>query len=303
MKNSKKGLIVLVVLVIAALVSAGAKLAKPSSSVVTSIKNHSKQYIAVLNVRGVIQERGLEYNQHWILSTIETLKKDSKNAGILLFIDSPGGTVYHSDETYLALLNYKASGKKVYAYFGSMAASGGYYIGCSAEKIFANRNCLTGSIGVISGSAVDATELLEKMGIKSYTIHTGRNKNMLNFNEKATDEQIEIMQSLADEAYEQFTSIVALSRHMNIEEVKKIADGRIYSALQAQKNGLVDEVMTFEQAIEQIKKEMELPELDFKGYKYEKPDNLRSLLMESFSLIKNPQSAFVPGNNLSYLYR
>ncbi len=312
--SSKKGIIVLIAVII---IAAGTGILKktitrfPGSASFTdvsgekvfSLNKGSKPYIAIVNVTGVIQEKGQDYNQQWLLSTIKNLKNDEKNKGILLFIDSPGGTVYHSDEAYLALLDYKTSGKKVYAYFGTMAASGGYYIACAADKIYANRNTITGSIGVISASTVDATELLSKIGIKSTTIHAGRNKNMLNYNESPTEEQIKIMQDLADEAYEQFTQIVSNSRRMNINAVREIADGRIYSARQAKSNGLVDEVYTIEQAKEAVKIDFNFDNLLFRSYKYEKNESLRSLLLEGISTIKNPQTAFSQGTSLFYLYK
>ncbi|WP_443737908.1 signal peptide peptidase SppA [Treponema sp.] len=260
----------------------------------------SNYYIAVVNISGVIQEKGSEYNQKWLLNTIRSLKNDKKNAGILLYVNSPGGTVYHADEAYLELLKYKETGKKIYAYFAEMATSGGYYIGCAADKIYANRNTITGSIGVISASSIDATDFLEKIGIKSITIHTGKNKNMLNYNEKPTEEQIQIMQSLSDEAYEQFTQIVSESRNMNIKDVQKIADGRIYSAKQAKENGLIDEIFTFDEAKKSIKSDFESDNLSFKTFRYEKSESLRSILLEGFSSIKNPASAFGQTPLLSY---
>ena len=234
------------------------------------------------------------------MNTIHSLKNDKKNAGILLYVNSPGGTVYHADEAYLELLKYKETGKKIYAYFAEMATSGGYYIGCAADKIYANRNTITGSIGVISASSIDATDFLEKIGIKSITIHTGKNKNMLNYNEKPTEEQIQIMQSLSDEAYEQFTQIVSESRNMNIKDVQKIADGRIYSAKQAKENGLIDEIFTFDEAKKSIKTDFESDNISFKTFRYEKSESLRSILLEGFSSIKNPASAFGQTPLLSY---
>lgn len=265
-----------------------------------SYNKDSNYYIAVVNISGVIQEKGSEYNQKWLLNTIRSLKNDKKNAGILLYVNSPGGTVYHADEAYLELLKYKETGKKIYAYFAEMATSGGYYIGCAADKIYANRNTITGSIGVISASSIDATDFLEKIGIKSITIHTGKNKNMLNYNEKPTEEQIQIMQSLSDEAYEQFTQIVSESRNMNIKDVQKIADGRIYSAIQAKENGLIDEIFTFDEAKKSIKSDFESENLSFKTFRYEKSESLRSILLEGFSSIKNPASAFGQASLLSY---
>ncbi len=315
--KSNKGIIILILLCVLALLLSGFCLIpvlilksnilsgnSTMESIVNTGKNVSKSdsYVAVINISGVIQEKGPEYNQQWLLTTIEKCKKDNKNKAILLYVSSPGGTVYHSDEAYLALLDYKKSGKKVYAYFSTMAASGGYYIACSADKIYANRNCLTGSIGVISASTIDATELMNKIGIKSITIHAGKNKNMLNYNEPVTKEQIQIMQSLADETYDQFTSIVAESRHMPMEIVRKLADGRIYSAKQARENGLIDEVVPYPYAKQLIAADFADQSLSFKTFKYNKPDNLRSILMEGISIIKNPQASFAQGPVLSYLY-
>ena len=313
-KNSSKGglAVLIIVAVLAVLISV---LGNFSSSSLTekkvfsgtneksfTISSGTKPYIATVYITGVIQEKGGDYNQAWLLDTIRALKNDDKNKGILLFIDSPGGAVYQADEAYLELLKYKATGKNVYAYFGSMAASGGYYIGCAADTIYANRNSLTGSIGVISSSSVDATSLLEKLGLKTMTIHSGRNKNMLNYDEPPTEEQIEIMQSISDEAYDQFTQIVSESRAIPIDTVRELADGRIYTARQAKANGLIDEIFTFEQTQESIKADFSFDNLTFREFRYEKNETLRSMLLEGFSAIKNPAAVFNTQPVLSYIY-
>ena len=100
---------------------------------------------------------------------------------------------------------------------------GGYYIGCAADYIMANRNTLTGSIGVISGQFIDMTQLMDKIGIKSTTIHSGRNKIMGSPSQPMTEEQRKIMQSISDECYDQFTSIVAESRELSKEKVIELA--------------------------------------------------------------------------------
>ncbi len=223
------------------------------------------KYIAKFFIEGVIEEKGETYNQEWLLDKIEDLTDDKKNVALVLFINSPGGSVYESDEMYLAIKKYREETKRpVYAYFADIAASGGYYIGCSAGKIIANRNTLTGSIGVIANRFLDLTAVLSKYGIKSETIHAGKNKIMGSPDIETTDEHRAIMQSIADECYEQFTSIVAESRNMPLERVKELADGRVYSALQAKANGLVDEVMSFDDAIDFLK-EKEFGSKDFKA--------------------------------------
>lgn len=233
-------------------------------------------YIAVMHIEGVIEKSNDSYDQEYLLDTLDILVDDPANKGILLFLDTPGGAVFEADALYLALLGYKNStGRPVWAYEASLCASGGYYINCAASKIWANRNTLTGSIGVIAGEYVDATELLKKIGIKSRTIHSGRNKNMFNFNEPVTPEQETIMQSVADECYEQFVDIVAQSRNLTPEYVRSIADGRIYTAQQALNNNLIDCIGSFEDALAAMKKECFCDnDYDTVDYRYEKEPSL-----------------------------
>lgn len=242
----------------------------------------SKDYVAQIFIEGVITASTRTYNQEWLLKTISELQSDSKNKGILLFLNTPGGGVYEADEVYLALLQYKTqTGRPVYAYLGPMAASGGYYIACAADKIIANRNTLTGSIGVIFGASMDATALLEKLGVKSETFHTGANKNMLNYNEPVTDEQRAIMQSISDEAYRQFTGIVAESRSLDIDAVYALADGRIYTASQAHSCGLVDEIGTHSEALYLMQTAVQNADIVIEDFRYEKEASLRALLLDS----------------------
>lgn len=261
-------------------------------------KSVGKPYISVIYITGVISEANKTYNQKWLLKKIKNAKNDKNNQGILLKIDSPGGTVYESDEAYLALEDYKlTTGRPVFAYFTSLAASGGYYIGSAADVIFANRNCLTGSIGVIAGQSIDATALMEKLGIKMTTITAGRNKNMGNYNSVLTEEQRAILQSVADEAYEQFTEIVSKARDMDISKVKELADGRIYTAKQAKENGLIDEVCSYEAAKEDIadylrdEEAKKSEEIKFIEYKYQYEEDWLSLLSGVASFVKNPKAS------------
>ncbi|MDD7201205.1 MAG: signal peptide peptidase SppA [Spirochaetales bacterium] len=221
-------------------------------------------------IEGIIEKDNDTYNQEWLLDTIDEIADKKRIMGILVHIDSPGGGVYQTDEVYKALLAYKKKTKKpVYAYFGSLAASGGYYIGLAADKIFANRNTLTGSIGVISARFLDASALLGKVGIKSEYIHTGRNKTMGDIATPPTQEQIAIMQRISDESYEQFTGLVAERRKLGIEKVRELADGRIYSAKQALEAGLIDEIADFKEACDSIEKELgySLTAIDYKRKK------------------------------------
>lgn len=189
------------------------------------------------------------YQHEWTLNQIDELIADTNNKGLILYVDSPGGGVYESDELYLKIKEYQdITTRPVYAYFGSMAASGGYYVSAGADKIIANRNCWTGSIGVTIGTLFDFSQLLENYGIKSKTITSGENKAMGSNYDELTPEQLAIFHGLIDEAYEQFTGIVADERGLDIETVKKIADGRVYTAKQALENGLIDKIASFDDA-------------------------------------------------------
>lgn len=270
----KKGIVVFILIIVIALIIAlSSFLIVSFKNLESSLENYfdeepkieksSNGYIARVNLNGIISEENETYNQAWLLSIIENLKKDKKNVALALVINSPGGSVYQADEVFFALKDYKSCGKPVYVYMTEMAASGGYYISCVADKIYANRNTLTGSIGVIMGQSFDATEFLSKIGIKSTTIHSGKNKNMMNFNEPFTAEQKKIMQDICDECYEQFTGLVADSRNIPVDFVKVLADGRIMTAKQALKEKLIDKISSFDEMI----KDLEKSELDGKRHK------------------------------------
>lgn len=277
-----------------------------------TVKLHNmphSDYIAVLHIKGVIEESNDDYDQKWLIDTINDLKDDKNNQGIMLCVDSPGGGVFQADEAYLTLLDYKAKGKVIYAYFTNMAASGAYYISCAASKIYANRNCLTGSIGVIMTTSLDLSELLKNLGIKTTTIHSGRNKNMGDISKPFTSEQQQIMQSICDECYEQFTSIVATSRDMDIEEVKQIADGRVYSAKQALSCNLIDGIMPFvEDALDIMQKEeFSNNKLEIKHLEREHKQTFYDYLMGTKATLDKISSLLSTGtlaskSSIQYLY-
>jgi protease-4 len=180
------------------------------------------------------------YDHRFILRTLDELIANPNSKGLVLFINSPGGAIYETDEVYLKLLEYKQSGRPIYASLGSMAASGGYYLASAADAIVANRNTLTGSIGVIMSSVLDVSGFLEKHGIKVQSLTAGENKGMGSIYEPMTEEQLLIYQNILNEAHEQFIEVVATGRGMTFEEATAVADGRIFSAKQALAANLVD---------------------------------------------------------------
>ena len=252
-------------------------------------ENATGEYIGVIHVEGTISEDSAStgYNHKYILKSIEDMAKDDRNLGLVLYLNTPGGSVYASDEVYFAIKDYQEKTKRpVYASMQSMAASGGYYISAPCDKIYANRNAFTGSIGVTMGTMYDLTGLLDKLGIKTQTITAGENKAMGSSTEELSQEQYEIYKGLVDEAYEQFTGLVAEGRDMDIKKVKKLADGRIYTARQAKENGLIDEIGTYQECLDAMKKDNALGAdvqiLDFWPAEYTDIMNFLNFAAENF---------------------
>ena len=265
-------------------------------------KNSGNEYIAALYVEGTIEDANSTYNQAWLLGTINRLRNDSNNVAIAMYVNSPGGAVYQADEVYFALKDYKDTGKKLYVYMGPLAASGGYYISCPADKIYANRNTLTGSIGVIAGQLIDATELLDEIGITIEAIHSGRNKLMGNFYEEITEEQEDILQSISDECYNQFVTIVAENRGLSLARVRELADGRIYSAAQAMQNHLIDRIDSWDNMIFTLQKvELKMDSCKVIAYRYEHKQTFRESLLGMISRIQNKEAASKLGLPLSIM--
>ena len=217
-------------------------------------------YVGVVEVYGTIQEQTEStvfdlpsgYQHVDTLQYIDQMILDEKNRGMLLHVDSPGGTIYESEELYLKIKEYQEkTNRPVWTYMEHHAASGGYYISAPSDKIYANPNTITGSIGVII-SGFDMSGLYEKLGIRAISITSGKNKDMSQMNE----EQVAIYQASVDESYERFVEIVSEGRNMPIEEVKVLADGRIYTAKQAVNNGLVDEISLYEEMQTEMQKEV-----------------------------------------------
>ncbi len=223
-----------------------------------------QDYIAVVEVEGEIYSEPMTsifgetagYNHPATINYINQLMEDDFNKGILLYMNTPGGEVTASDDMYLKLMEYKEqTGRKIYCYYGDQSCSGGYYISMAADEIYANRNCWTGSIGVIV-SLANMQGLYEKLGIEEINITSGRNKAMGSAGEELTEEQRNILQSLVDEAYEQFVDIVVAGRGLAESRVKELADGRIYTAKQALDADLIDGICTQDDYYDRVLEEV-----------------------------------------------
>ncbi|MDQ7788211.1 MAG: signal peptide peptidase SppA [Thermodesulfovibrionales bacterium] len=197
--------------------------------------------IALLRVEGPIFDSK---------DTIDELKgyvKDSSIKAIVLRVDSPGGAVAPSQEIYEEVRKAVVQ-KKIVVSMGSVAASGGYYIAAPASRIIANPGTLTGSIGVIM-EIPNLEGLMNKIGVKTEVIKSGRHKDIASVFRGIGKEEREILQNVLDNVHEQFITAVAEGRRMLRDDIKKIADGRVFTGEQALKAGLVDELGNLEDAI------------------------------------------------------
>lgn len=255
------------------------------------ISGDGENTIAVVNIDGVIVETatssGLssfsdEYSSaREIKSILEELRNDDTVKAVILRVNSPGGSAAASDEILAEIKRYKKDkGLPVVAYFTDVAASGGYYVSASSDRIIANPATLTGSIGVIL-SYLNFKELADKYGVYQVVYKSGELKNLADSFSEATDEEAQIMQSVVDDTYNTFVKAVAEGRNLEESYVREIADGRIYSAKQALDVKLVDEIGNFEDSVNAAKKLANINEA--KVIEFGQSDFIDELLGVTFS--------------------
>ncbi len=231
-----------------------------SSSSSDGIMNRFRDHIQVVRLSGMIIDKAdgsiftsSAGTSSSVLKELRKALKSKKVKAVLLRVNSPGGTVPMSQEIHEAILELKEKGKPVVVSMGDVAASGGYYIACAADKIVANPGTLTGSIGVII-NLMNLKGLTDKVGLEPEVIKSGLFKDIASPYRKMTKEEHDILQALIMDSYDQFTTAVANGRKMPIEKVRTIADGRIYSGRQALKLGLVDELGSYTDALALLQK-------------------------------------------------
>ena len=203
------------------------------------------------NKIGVVDITGLISDSEHIVNQVKKFGADKRIRGIVLRIDSPGGSVGPSQEIYDEVLKTRKGGKVIYASMGALAASGGYYIASAAEKIFANPGTLTGSIGVIMAFA-NAKGLMEKIGLQPQVIKSGKYKDIGSPARVMTQKEKNLLQNVVVDVHQQFIEAVANGRDISIAEVTKIADGRIFTGRQAYSLNLVDQLGGLQVSIDQL---------------------------------------------------
>lgn len=218
-----------------------------------SIKSDkSYEYVSEGDSKGKVAIVELNYtiiSSESIVRQFKKFREDESVKAIVLRINTPGGGVAASQEMYEEVRKTRDSGKPVIVSFGPIAASGGYYVSCGGSLIVSNPGSLTGSIGVIA-QFITIKELAEKLGIEATTVKSGELKDAGNMFREPNEADIEYIQDIIDNSFQQFLDVVSRERKIDMEELKKIATGRVYTGVQALELRLVDTLGTFEDAIQ-----------------------------------------------------
>ena len=222
----------------------------------TLVEGTGKDKILIIPIKGVItgqSSRKLFVEEPSLVESVKQQLEHARNDNdvkvVILEINSPGGGITASDIIYKEIIEFKEkTNKKVIVIMQDVAASGAYYISAAADKIMSHPTTVTGSIGVIM-PLINIADLVGKFNIEDTSIKSGKMKNIGSPLKKMSEEERKVLQDIVDEMYTRFLDIIVDGRNMKIEDVRKLADGRIYTGKQALDNGLIDQLGYFDDAI------------------------------------------------------
>jgi protease-4 len=200
---------------------------------------------------GLVEVTGVIQNSQDIVRQIREFREDKRIRGIVVRIDSPGGAVGPSQEIYDEVLKTRKSGKTIYASMGTLGTSGGYYIASSADRVFANPGTLTGSIGVIMAFS-NIEGLMDKIGLRPEVIKAGEYKDTGSPVRRMSIKERSLLQGVVADVHQQFIEAIAEGRKLPVEEIRKIADGRIFTGRQAYRLQLIDQLGGLQASIDHL---------------------------------------------------
>ena len=283
------------------------------------VSGEGSDKIAVLPVTGLIGPQNPEpiplsapaATPEAIRDQLRQATEDERVKAVIFEVNSPGGGVVPTDQIYESILDFKeTTGKPVVVSMDATAASGGYYIATAADRIVANANTLTGSLGVIF-TYLNFEEAADNLGLEEEVVKSGTFKDIGSATREPTEEELEILQTYVDEGYDRFVEVIVEGRKLPEEEVRELADGRIYSGLQAESLGLVDELGDLERAAEISRELASLEEATTVRYQPRSP-GLAELLGARLGSSPEPAAETLkvletaglsPTPELQYLYR
>lgn len=229
---------------------------------VNNNKNSSENKIAIITSNGEIRMQGDDrFNSMYIspkniIPQIEKAIEDDSIKGVVLRVNSPGGSALASELILDKLIKLNKE-KPVYVSMSSVAASGGYYISSNASKIFAEKQTITGSIGVVS-LVFNLEEFYKNIGLNFESIKKGRTLSLGNINRRLSDEDIELIRKSGERTYKEFKKRVIQGRGIPSDDLEEIAQGKVWTGLEAKKRGLVDEIGGLEHTIYSLVKDLKL---------------------------------------------
>ena len=240
-----------------------------------------------------------------LVATIEELRNDDDVKGLVLRVNSPGGSAFGSEQIWRALEQFKQAGKTFAVSMGDYAASGGYYISCGAQRIFADSTTITGSIGIF-GMIPCAQELIEnKLGVHMGVVKTNANADMATdygiVSKAMTPVQLAAMQNYINRGYDLFTQRVASGRGVSQDSIKKIAQGRVWDGISARRIGLVDQFGSLADAVDWVAKKASLNTGYYEVKEY--PDlevDLRAMLSSLYGMKQQERLAQSMGMFYTY---
>ena len=248
---------------------------------------------------GVVIIRGFIGDSKDTVDKLDEYARDESIKAVVLRLETPGGAIVPSQEIYEKVLKVKAE-KSVVASMGTVAASGGYYIACAADRIVANPGTITGSIGVIAQFS-QVEELMKKIGLKATIIKSGKYKDVGSPVREMTEDEKRIIQALIDDIYEQFVEVVVENRNIPKEKITNIAGAKAFTGRQALEFGLVDELGTMEYSVDLAAKLAGIEgEPDVVYPKERRGGLLRYILGEAASVISEELDLHSDG--IDYLY-
>lgn len=238
-----------------------------------------------------------------LMLSIRAATHDEDVRAIILEVDSPGGGITPSDELYSELMRFKesAEGRKVVVYMRDLAASGGYYVALAGDWLIAQPTTVVGSIGVIMQS-LNWKGLSDRIGITDTTIKSGDNKDLLNPFRETDPAQVALLQEMIDRMHTRFRGLVHERRGIDEETLITLADGRIFSADQAQELSLIDQVGYWNDVMEKTRELLDVPAIKVVRY-YQQYDFLDYVIGAKQTMRLLPSSWSLDAPRLQYLWQ
>ncbi len=261
--------------------------------VIKNKKNKSKNNIAIMTLEGSISKNSLSFDE--VYKKLQTIKDIDNLKGLIIEINSPGGSAYESSLIH-SMLKQEFKNIPIFISMKDVCASGGYFIASSGQKIFANKSTLTGSIGVVA-LYPNVKNLLNKIGVNYSGVEKGETVDFADFSQELNENTETLFKEQMSSVYKEFKTVVMRARIMTDNRLEKIAGGRVWTGLEAKENGLVDKIGNLDDTIKELVKYLKID--DYKIIHIEKEIELKNEIKNKLpikidsSLLNTPLMLYV----------